>query len=84
VYDSVALLQRSSEASRAYDTYEKVLSCPRGLITARLVNYPASRMAGLMAGGLAASSQPARLYRKQGSSQPAEHQKPDGLIGLIV
>jgi hypothetical protein len=50
----------------------------------RLVNNPASRMAGLMAGGLAASSQPARLYTKQGSSQPAEHQKPDGLIGLIV
>jgi hypothetical protein len=50
----------------------------------RLVNNPGSRMAGLMAGGLAASSQPARLYTKQGSSQPAEHQKPDGLIGLIV
>jgi hypothetical protein len=50
----------------------------------RLVNNPASRMAGLMAGGLAASSQLARLYTKQGSSQPAEHQKPDGLIGLIV
>jgi hypothetical protein len=46
----------------------------------RLVNNPASRMAG----GLAASSQPARLYTKQGSSQPAEHPKPDGLIGLIV
>jgi hypothetical protein len=50
----------------------------------RLVNNPASRIAGLIAGGLAALSQPARLYRKQGSSQPAEHQKPNSLIGLIV
>jgi hypothetical protein len=32
--------------------------------TARLVKNPAGRIAGLMAGGLAASSQPARLYTK--------------------
>ena len=51
-----------------------VRNAPRsGLLLSRLVNNPASRIAGLIAGGLAASSQPARLYTKQGSSQPAEH-----------